>query len=150
MEKKSGTQKGRKESPSMKHGDQNKNQGMGSGKKGGSRERGWEESPRNAQGQQQQGQDEHPGNAQGQWKQDLQEKSGNEGGRWQQGKKGQPVDMSDYLSGQGRDKEINLGDPTSSGCLTKLLAPIKRGCFPNLVILILPMIAIGLVLMLVL
>ncbi len=147
MDKKSGNQRGRKESPSMQKEGKNRGQGKESGRTGGSRERGWEERPRNAQGQRQQGQKEHSGTAQGQWKQDQQGRLGKENGQWQLRNKEQPVDMRDYLN-SGREKESYPGNPTSSGCLSRLFAPLKRGCFPNLVLLTLPFLAVGLVLLL--
>ena len=167
MPNKSKAQKDRKESPSTKHGGQNKNQDRGSGKKLDNWQQGSKGDYRNANENQQQdnrdvsgkkgenwqqGQQDGSRNANANWQQAQQESSRNMNDQWQQDQQGSTRNMNDQW--QVPAPNIDLGDQTKSGCLPTLWSRIKNafkrsasgGCLLQLSILLLPLLAVGAIL----
>ena len=167
MPNKSKGQKDWKESPSGKHGDQNKSQDRGSGNKddnwqqdnrdvAGKKNENWQqfqkEESRNSNDNWQQAQQDTSRNANDNWQQAQQDSSRNANDNWQQDQQGSARNMNDQW--QVPAPGIDLGDQTKAGCLpalwTRLKNAFKRsasgGCLLQLPILLLPLLAVGAIL----
>ena len=152
MPNKSKAQKDWKESPSGKHGDQNKSQDRGSGNK----DDNWQQDNRDVAGKNnenwQQFQKEESRNANDNWQQAQQDSSSNANADWQQDQPGSTRNMNDQW--QVPAAGIDLGDQTRAGCLPALWARVKNafkrsasgGCLLQLSILLLPLLAVGAIL----
>ena len=152
MPNKSKGQKDWKESPSGKHGDQNKSQDRGSGNK----DDNWQQDNRDVAGKKnenwQQFQKEESRNSNDNWQQAQQDSSRNANDNWQQDQQGSARNMNDQW--QVPAPGIDLGDQTKAGCLpalwTRLKNAFKRsasgGCLLQLSILLMPLLAVGAIL----
>jgi hypothetical protein len=168
MPNKSQAQKDRKESPSKKHGDKNKSQGGGSGNKVDNWQQGQQDGSRNANANWQQGQQDGSRNANDNWQQGQQDGSRNANDNRQQAQQDSSRNMNDHWQpdqqGSARNmndqwqvpgQNIDLGDQTKTGCLPVLFARIKNafkrsasgGCLLQLSILLLPLMAVGAILL---
>ena len=130
MPNKSKAQKDWKESPSGKHGDQNKNQDKDSGNKGDNWQQGskgashnandnWQQNTRDVAGKKsenwQQFQKEESRNANDNWQQAQQDSSRNANDNWQQDQQESSRNMNDQW--QVPAPNIDLGDQAKAGCL---------------------------------
>lgn len=135
MPKKSESHGNKKESHSMNKGAQNKGQGRGSGKTG----EHW-----------QQGKKEGSVKTGDNWQKEPQKGSGSANENWRQG----PNNDSGNANGNF-DQMPDMGALTQAGCLPTLWARIKNafkprtsgGCLSKLFILILPLLAVGAILL---